>query len=758
MIKKYICIFLAALLLPAVNTAAFEYADSYGKVIAYKPEAIQINDMVCYGDSDTQDFSLTSEVTLSGKNAADDKSQAFLYFRCSDTSNGYALKINDYRSTISVYKIEGGVHTWLLSAIKLAENDEKLKIKLTAYGNTFKLYVASKGMSYFQSPSAVFSDNTFKNGKIAFVKPYVYSDMTVSAMLFQELTGVAEKQLSKPDEQLTFVSKNLFSDWTDCKTSPYAGAIRFLASRKLISGIFTNMFCPDNPIKINEFLKIYTGVLGLQTAENSSDWSRPYIDAAIEHGLISENTFDDYKRPITASEAHTICSAFPDEPGKYVSRGKACFIFAGFLDSFYTGITDKIIVSPPEYDRAFSNPLKGFRGSPGDEFVTLVHHSIPWNNIEENASDGADKITAYCDNLWKDYPSLNIKAVPRVILQFNNNLYWPSDMNQNDYSSNEFISRMRALIQKLGAAWDNDPRVAYVQMGIIGNWGEMQSPYPTHLVRKALDKEFSAAFKNKKVQANFMLINELPTGFGYYWDSFAHPANVGVIGACQRSGWQSYPFGGETAFDWGSPLGTSPDDALLNHSERYLDVIRYSHATYLGWISKYTQDNAEVRSKAEQLQKALGYRLVITDAAYTKSPVQGSAATVKLHVINTGSAPVYYNWNVRIALLDSKTHKPLWYTDTDCGINTWLPDDDYSEELYYTADISFTVPQLPDGNYIIAASVAEPGADAPSLRFANSSYYNGGYTPLGVFSISAASENPYITDGFDDLQADRLSY
>src|SRR5574344_1364480 len=79
-----------------------------------------------------------------------------------------------------------------------------------------------------------------------------------------------------------------------------------------------------------------------------------------------------------------------------------------------------------------------------------------------------------------------------------NNEYWPADMKTGDYSSAQFIRRVKRLILRLGECWDNDPRVAWTQMGIIGYWGEQHSPAPTPEMQKILGDTFSKAFKNKK--------------------------------------------------------------------------------------------------------------------------------------------------------------------------------------------------------------------------------------------------------------------
>ena len=64
--------------------------------------------------------------------------------------------------------------------------------------------------------------------------------------------------------------------------------------------------------------------------------------------------------------------------------------------------------------------------------------------------------------------------IPRVYLDWDsatNNEYWPADLQSGDWTSQQFKDRVVRLIGRLGEVWDNDPRVAWVQTGIIGYWG-----------------------------------------------------------------------------------------------------------------------------------------------------------------------------------------------------------------------------------------------------------------------------------------------
>ncbi|MBV5348108.1 hypothetical protein JZU61_00300, partial [bacterium] len=77
-----------------------------------------------------------------------------------------------------------------------------------------------------------------------------------------------------------------------------------------------------------------------------------------------------------------------------------------------------ITVYPEEYDHAIRNPLMGFRAShdKDHEYSTLSKTYIAWNELENSASDGVDKIMKVCDAKWFGIEKQNTKFIPRVYL------------------------------------------------------------------------------------------------------------------------------------------------------------------------------------------------------------------------------------------------------------------------------------------------------------------------------------------------------
>src|SRR5581483_9269323 len=134
-----------------------------------------------------------------------------------------------------------------------------------------------------------------------------------------------------------------------------------------------------------------------------------------------------------------------------------------------------VTVAPAEFSGAINNPLKGFRDYKKDGYGLLKREYVKWNEIEVCADDSVDRIIAHTNKITttqgKLFEDLNIKLVPRVYLDWNGSSgrqFWPTDLHTFDYDSPAFQERLRRLVEKLGKAWDEDPRIFAVQMGLIG--------------------------------------------------------------------------------------------------------------------------------------------------------------------------------------------------------------------------------------------------------------------------------------------------
>lgn len=461
-------------------------------------------------------------------------------------------------------------------------------------------------------------------------------------------------------------------------------------------------------------------------------------------------------------------------------------------------VKNSVTIRPQAYQKAFPNPLKGFRSGDlnREDYPTLTRLYIGWNEIENNENDGVDKIQAYCNSRWKDLPARNIKVIPRVYLEWpygSQNAtrsrdtvtsnwgevrycerFWPADIKRGDYSSEQFKQRLVRLIAKMGQAWDNDPRVAYIEMGLIGWWGEQHSPFINAEMQKLIGDAFVASFKNKLVMVR-QAKDFTSYPFGSYWDSFAHAEQVDEAEMLMAQGgkWTTSVRGGEVAYDWGdrSKTGNSPDESLKVKANRdyIIDFIRKVHCNHLGWINKYDLKDEQATQGADIVQQNLGYRFILNEVTYTPDVKPGQTLKVNFTVTNTGSSPIYYSWPVELSLLDMNTHQPVWKSIfQNVDIRTWLPGDQWDAvRRKYTIepDINavkgeFKLPKsIAKGEYILALSILDPAGNVPAVRFAVNNYFKGGRHPIGKVGIGKTTDNYALNEAiFNDLYSDRSLY
>ncbi len=453
-------------------------------------------------------------------------------------------------------------------------------------------------------------------------------------------------------------------------------------------------------------------------------------------------------------------------------------------------------IRPREYTGAFANPLKGFRpdipseGGHGEgldnPLVTVVRHYIRWNEIERSATDGVAQIREYCDQKWASLTQRNIKVSPRVYLHWPDKFYSPADMSAWEYGSRKFLHRLEKFIAKLGEAWNHDPRVAYIETGIVGPCGEQWGPTPHAELKKVLGDSYVAAFPDKLCMIRYPW-NWLDYQFGVFWDSWGtHKDTARMLEVLESPGlagsWKTRVRGGEISYGFGEPPGESPDDSITKpqHVDWIECLTRRGHWNHLGWVSFYDWKNPVAQANGHRLQKAFGYRFVIDEFAFTPSIAPGGTLDISFAVCNTGSSPFYYQWPVEVSLLDEQTRQPIWReTIPHLDIRQWLPGDRWQQfanwddarghfmldggparyavpaSAHY-ARARFTLPrQLRRGTFILALAILDPAGGAPSCRFAMESYFAGGRHPLGRIGIGRQIENVELPRAaFADLAAD----
>ena len=483
---------------------------------------------------------------------------------------------------------------------------------------------------------------------------------------------------------------------------------------------------------------------------------------------------------------------------------------------------DKVIVTPLSYDQAFRNPMMGWRDvfSVGLDpipanyplpYGSVYKEYIPWDRIENVKTDGVEKVIAYSNHRWEGIEKKNIKVIPRVYIHWMgtpavsdpdrlDGIRFPSDIAYTQepgtpypmiggYFDPTFQDRVKALVEKIGKAWDNDPRVAYVEMGIIGEFGEHHDPdittvwaphdQPNHVenrtwlpgIEKVLGDAFTAAFKNKKVMVRYAYEFK-DYEFGIYWDSWAiDEEKVRGYEEMKKLGdrWKTQPIGGEITWNWGSLYKfKSFEEVVADEKTRDLVIqqIRDLHCNHLGGITWANFNDPSFEPNAELLQKTMGYRFVLSNFSYPTSIKPDEPFKISFDVTNTGSSPFYYDWPVEISLLNSQTKEVVWSkTLKTPKISQWMPGDNWnnSSKVYTQPATPNHVEEeltldkkLDTGDYIISIAVLDPAGMLPSLRFAVQNYFEGGRHPMGHIGVN--TEPIYFeipVSSFNDMRQDK---
>ncbi len=423
-----------------------------------------------------------------------------------------------------------------------------------------------------------------------------------------------------------------------------------------------------------------------------------------------------------------------------------------------------VYVVRPQYVSPIANPLKGMTGSglsDAPSWSTVSKIPVPWNLLENYETDDTTKIQAYTDSLLKSYPALNKKVSLRVTLEDNSGTHWPADMTTGDYSSAQFQTRLKRLISRLGQVWDNDPRIAWVETGIYGKWGEQTQPTPLTDIQAITVDAFNAAFRNKK------LLRRVPymfttSAWGFYWDSFGVVENAGLT-ALGEAFWNTAVMQGEVAYDFRTATGaTSPtqDVTIASYIDTNEALIRQYHTTNLSWIAAAPY-NSDTKPGMDRLQRAMGYEFTVDEVGYPQTLQPGQPFTITLKVRNTGSAPFYYPWPVEVSLHNPADRSLVWkQTLSGVDIRAWRPGSAWSTTARaYSSPPATTTNQsavtlsstVPAGKYVLAIAILDPAGTLPSVRFAMRNYWMGGRHPVGYVGVGTPISSEVI-DGaqFDD--------
>ncbi len=309
-----------------------------------------------------------------------------------------------------------------------------------------------------------------------------------------------------------------------------------------------------------------------------------------------------------------------------------------------------------------------------------------------------------------------------------------------DWDDSLFLAAHHRFIAALGARYDADLRVAWIDIGSYGFWGEWHvylndSLAATQEAKEALLEDYFNAFPTKpKVIAfddDFATAYVAARGGGIRNDCLGeresndwYLESLNRIDPALNEVWQNAIITGEFCGSEAGAIQGTTDRFSLN-----LDFVRQTHWSFLGPAGGVIiPQDEQHKANLDILLKTLGYRFVLRRVDVPESAARGDSCSVNILVQNKGVAPFYFRWDLVLYLLDAAGNTVLEHVlDTD--IRTWLPGLTESKDRFRIP------PGIATATYDVKLGVIDPMFGRPGVRFANTGNDTEGRTWVNKITV-----------------------
>jgi len=363
--------------------------------------------------------------------------------------------------------------------------------------------------------------------------------------------------------------------------------------------------------------------------------------------------------------------------------------------------------------------------------VVTAPEAYDWTPVENQLTAIAGRGHQAVFRFYVDYPK-HTTGIPEYLLTAglrtfpygdSDNLRSTTPSVSPDYRDPRLIDCLVKFVRAFGAKYDGDARIAYLQVGLYGFWGEWHvhnhplrgEPEGWEIQQKDKDAILQAyveSFHRTLIEVRQPHVTNnkaLLTNFGFHDDSLLKDTTgkekwqfwpqMEEVGVTQS--WQRRPMGGEIY----PQLQVGLWDAWPNKQGQDMsDVIKTTHATWMldSDLFKTAPTDQEL-ANALRAERTMGYTFFCKEFAVT-------GTTVTMRVENQGVAPMYYAWAVEAEVVDA-SGKTL-----SKGRAVWpLP----TLQPGKTADWTVTVDAMPEGAAAVLLRIVNPMPGGHNVAFAN---------------------------------------
>ena len=437
-------------------------------------------------------------------------------------------------------------------------------------------------------------------------------------------------------------------------------------------------------------------------------------------------------------------------------RSVAGFTFAAML--FLTATAglhaQDVVVKPPTAPGPLDNPLKGWcpyidAGEIRQPY-SMVFLYVPWSELEPRSGDyrfdawekswnaQAAQGKHILFRVYVDYPKLP-SGLPTWLQQagVQETAYQEHGGGKSpDYNDPRMVAAMERLIDALGKRYNKHPRIAFIQLGLLGFWGEWHTwprgeMYASPQTERRIIDAYHRAFPDKSLMVRYArdYAGQQPW-IGFHDDMFPEDTDNGkdwsFLAGLRSSGrtdnWKTAVVGGEM----------TPVKAKQWLGAGYQTTMTMLERAHFTWIGPYgppleRSPDEEFRRRSEALVRKMGYDFQLTELRHASAAKTGEPMQISLQGQNNGVAPFYYPWSVEWALLDA-TGRVASIQQTSWDLRNWQPG-----AFKETAKVAF---DAAPGEYRLALGIRDPWQNRPAIKFANRLDVSEGWTVVSKLKIT----------------------
>ena len=406
-----------------------------------------------------------------------------------------------------------------------------------------------------------------------------------------------------------------------------------------------------------------------------------------------------------------------------------------------------------------SNPLKGYMPYAGEydgfeymmEFqyfsIRSVFQAEPYQfnfsvletTLEEIADRGHQAVVRF----YLDYPEVST-GVPQYLIDEGVTMHEYSDYGGGispDYDDPRVIDLLIHFIERFAENYDGDPRLGFIQVGLLGFWGEWHTyPHENWFANTTTQNTILTTYKAHFNQT-LLLVRYADTitaqyDMGFHDDSFAY-STLGdedwyfypqLQASNMEDRWKTAPIGGELRPEIQISTFQRGNDGSQ-------DLMECIDTTHMSWLLAHDLIDApdgdsffENSYSEEDLQRAqitsrrMGY--TFTTCYSQLNPLQTTGDVVEVMnvsvaIANFGVSPFYYNWTFEFGILND-TDVMFSKTSSDSVLGLMPNELEVYSTLISLSELQTTNPEINDLSHLqFAMRIPNPLAGANAIRFAN---------------------------------------